>query len=113
MTTIYGISNCDTIKKTLRWFNQHELPYEFHDYRKQGITQALVKTFAQQIDLDVLINRRGTTWRKLPQSTKDKLNPKSAIELMCNNPALIKRPIISSGERWIVGYDLDSLNSLL
>ena len=112
MTTIFGISNCDTIKKTIHWFKEHQLPFEFHDFRKQGISNELIETFLQQFDLDALINRRGTTWRKLPESTRANLDHATAIELMRNNPALIKRPIISSGKHWIIGYDTNTLNSI-
>ena len=113
MITIYGIHNCDTIKKTLNWLQQHKLEFEFHDYRKQGIPAALINEFLNQFELDSLVNRRGTTWRKLPDSIKNNLNQELAIDLMSSQPAIIKRPIINCGERWLIGFDREVLESLL
>jgi arsenate reductase len=82
MITVYGINNCDTIKKTLNWLKENQLDFEFHDYRKHGISHALINELLDQFDLMTVINRRGSTWRKLPDSTKDNLDRELAASLM-------------------------------
>ncbi len=113
MITIYGISNCDTIKKTLNWLREQQLEFEFHDYKKQGISLTLINEFLNQFELESLINRRGTTWRKLPESTRNNFDRKLAINLMSSQPAIIKRPIINSNECWLIGFNTEAFESLL
>ena len=113
MITVFGISNCDTIKKTLNWLKENQLEYEFHDYRKQGISLTLVNEFLDQFEIDSLINRRGTTWRKLPDSSKENLNRELAISLMSTQPAIIKRPIICNNGKWLIGLDKKAFETLL
>ena len=103
--TLYGISNCDTIKKTRRWLEQHEVDYEFHDYRKDGASATLIKKFLGEFPVDQLINRRGTTWRQLSDAEKKQAETKQAAKLLSSNPALIKRPLLNRGSRWVLGYD--------
>jgi len=105
MITVYGIRNCDTIKKTLTWLTSQGLEHQLHDYRKQGISDALIDQLLQQFTLEQLINRRGTTWRKLPEPNKQNLSESSARALMHEYPALIKRPILCDGKQWLVGFD--------
>ncbi len=113
MVTLYGISNCDTIKKVKKLFDQHGLEYEFHDYRKSGCSPQLIKTFYQHFTYTELVNTRGTTWRKLPEEQRNKIDAAAAIQLMCENPALIKRPVINFAGHWVLGYDQAQLNSLI
>jgi len=112
MITLYGISNCDTIKKTRALLSALEIEYKFHDYKKLGAHEALIQTFLQHFDIEALINKRGTTWRKLPDDVKQSLTEATAIELMSENSSLIKRPIIDSGSEWLIGFDEEKIQSL-
>jgi len=113
MITVFGISNCNTVKKTLNWLKDNQLEFEFHDYRKQGISITLIKTLLEQFEIQSLINRRGTTWRKLPDSSKKNLDRELAINLMSSQPAIIKRPIIYSSGNWLIGFDKEVFETLL
>lgn len=112
MVIIYGISNCDTIRKTRSWLEHHGIAYTFHDYRKDGSSIDLMQEFLKHFDHDMLINRRGTTWRNLPETSKKALNPRSAAKLMSEQPSLVKRPLIKAGRRWLLGYDESQLETL-
>jgi len=113
MVIIYGISNCDTIKKTCKWFQHEGLDFKFHDFREQGIDAALVNRFLEQFNHEELINRRGTTWRKLSDSQKQSLTRESAIDLMLDQPAIIKRPILNKNKLWQLGFDESALQKLV
>ena len=105
MTTLYGINNCDTVKKVRTWLDQQGLEYNFHDYKKNGCDPTLARKFLEQFELETVINRRGTTWRKLPESVKTSLDSDSAIKLMTENPSLIKRPIFHHEKQWLIGFN--------
>jgi len=105
MITLFGIPNCDTIKKTRTWLEKAGVDYQFHDYRKDGSPESLIKSFLAQFEYNELINMRGTTWRKLPESSRDKLDEKSAVQLMCSQPALIKRPLLRAEHSWLLGFN--------
>ena len=113
MITVYGIGNCDTIRKTLNWMREHQLEFEFFDYKKKGISTELINEFLAHFEMDELLNRRGTTWRKQPDSIKNNLTRKIAITLMCSQPSIIKRPIIKNKNQWSIGYSTETLESLL
>ena len=113
MITLYGISNCDTIKKTRKWLDEHAVEYHFHDYKKAGCSPTLIRQFLQHFSYHDLINTRGTTWRKLTDSIKTQLNTKSAIELMSTQPSIIKRPLLQQEEDWSIGYDETRLLQLI
>lgn len=113
MITLYGINNCDTIKKTKQWLAENKLEFEFYDYKKNGCSDDLAKTFLTQFAITEVINTRGTTWRKLPAEEKDSLNEQTALKLMTAQPSIIKRPIIQSETAWIIGYHEDKLKQLL
>ena len=93
--TLYGIANCDTIKKARNWLRDHDIDYAFHDYRKQGIDDNLLQSMAAQLGWEVMLNRRGTTWRALADEEKSSVDEASALRLMRASPALIKRPILA------------------
>ena len=112
MTTLFGINNCDTIKKTRKLLEASGVDYDFHDYKKLGCDEALVKKFLKHFDYVALVNTRGTTWRKLPDSVRQNLNEASAIKLMCENNSLIKRPIIESQGKWLLGFDEGKIQDL-
>jgi len=105
MTTIYGISNCDTMKKARNWLQANGLETEFHNYKKSGCDSSLAKLFLSTFPLEQVVNKRGTTWRKLDDDTKQNLSVESAAALMSENPSLIKRPILQQGNTWLIGFD--------
>lgn len=113
MTTLFGIPNCDTIKRTRKWLDGHGIEYQFHDYKKQGCSTELIEQFLQHFTYQELINTRGTTWRKLPDSIKNTLNTESAIKLMNAQPSMIKRPLIQSGDSYQLGFNEQRLSELL
>lgn len=92
MITIYGIRNCDTVKKSLRWFDDRQIPYRFHDYKKEGLDEALLASWLSQRGWQALINRQGTTWRKLGLTPE--MMETSALSLILANLSMIKRPLI-------------------
>ncbi|EEX91677.1 hypothetical protein VIOR3934_10405 [Vibrio orientalis CIP 102891 = ATCC 33934] len=110
--TMYGIPNCDTIKKAKKWLEAEGVEYSFHDYRKQGIDKALVETFCQQLGWENVLNKRGTTYRQLTQEQKDSLNEANAIELLVEQPAMIKRPILVSGDSYHLGFKADQYTAI-
>ncbi len=113
MITVYGIANCDKIRKTRKWLDSREIDHNFHDYRKDGLDRALVDTLLQAFSWQSLINQRGTTWRQLPPERKDSLNEDSARELIMKYPTLIKRPLIRSGDEWLLGHDENTFENRL
>lgn len=104
MIKIFGIKNCDTIKRAIKWLEGNDLAFTFHDYRKDGITEEMVRIFVEKLGLDLVLNKRGTTWRKLPDDQKDTLDEKAAITLLTENEAMIKRPIFDLGDQLIIGF---------
>jgi Spx/MgsR family transcriptional regulator len=112
MTTIYGIKNCDTMKKAIRWLNDHNVDYQFHDYRKDGLTKKQLQTWATELGWENLLNRRGTTWRKLPEEIRESINKSTAISLMLENPAIIKRPLLVTTKQKTLGFDPATYQSL-
>lgn len=105
MITLYGIPNCDTIKKARAWLERRQLPYRFHDWRKDGVDEALLQAWLQEYRSDELINRRGSTWRQLPEAERQLDSPAQAVALMCRYPALIKRPLLEAGGQRLLGFD--------
>jgi Spx/MgsR family transcriptional regulator len=98
--TIYGIPNCDSVKKARVWLSDRDIDYTFHDFKKQGIPPEAVDLWLKHIDWDVLVNRKGTTWRKLDTATQNSVQDKaSAKALMLAHPSVIKRPVWVSGEK--------------
>ncbi len=106
-TTMFGIPNCDTIKKAKKWLEVEDIAYEFHDYRKQGVDAALVAEFCDALGWEVVLNKRGTTYRQLTQEQKDSLNQDNAIQLLVDNPAMIKRPILKVNDQLHIGFKAD------
>lgn len=104
MTVVYGIKNCDTIKKTLKWLTDNAIEFNFHDYRKDGLTPELLETIETALGWEVLVNKRGTTYRQLSDEAKTNLDKESALHFMLENPALIKRPVINHNGNWLIGF---------
>ena len=103
--TIYGITNCDTMKKARAWLEGHRVAYDFHDYKKAGIDRGCLETRSRQVGWETLLNRAGTTFRKLPDADKQGVNERKAIDLMLAQPSLIKRPVLDlGGGKLLVGF---------
>ena len=102
--TLYGIPNCDTIKKAKVWLNDHRVEFIFHDYRKQGIDKNQLQSMIAVLGWEAMLNRRGTTWRALPDTVKDRIDLESVISVMLDNPAIIKRPILAKDEQLHLGF---------
>jgi arsenate reductase len=113
VTTIYGIKNCDTMKKAFAWLDDHAVGYEFHDYKSAGIDAGRLKAWCKQVGWEVLLNTRGTTWRKLTAAQQANIDETSAIKLMCGNPSLIKRPVLETGKELLVGFAPDRYKAAL
>lgn len=113
MITIYGIRNCDTMKKAMRWLDEHGVEYRFHDYRKDGLDTATLTGWEKELGWETLLNRRGQLWRKLPQARRDSIDRNSALRLMEENPGIIKRPVLDLGKRRLVGFSPDAYQELL
>ena len=107
MITIYGIRNCDTMKKAFAWLDGHGIAYAFHDYKKLGADAALLKQWAAQAGWEKLINTRGPSFRKLPPEKQASLTEKKAFALMLENPSMIRRPIVEAGKTLLIGFDPD------
>ena len=110
--TLYGIKNCDTVKKARKWLDANSVPYTFHDFRVDGINKTLVNNFLKQIDKEILINKRGTTWRKLSDEEKEIKTKTQAVELMVENPTIIKRPVLDVNKKIILGFSEEIYKSL-
>jgi arsenate reductase len=104
MITMYGIPNCDTIKKARLWLDAHKRAYAFHDYKKAGIDKARLEGWVKQAGWETLLNRAGTTFKKLPEADKTGLTEKKAIALMLAQPSMIKRPVLEMKGGITVGF---------
>ena len=105
MILIYGIKNCDTIKKTLRWFDTNNAEYQFVDYKKEPPSAELAQSFLSAHHWEIVVDKRGTTWRKLDDSIKQTMDQEQAVGLIQDHPSLIKRPIVEYNGNYWVGYD--------
>jgi len=104
MITMYGIKNCDTVKKARAWLEAHGVDYAFHDYKTAGIDRARLEGWAGQVGWEALLNRAGTTFKKLPDADREGLTQKKAIALMLAQPSMIKRPVVEKRGRITVGF---------
>ena len=103
-TVIYGIKNCDTMKKARSWLESHRVPHDFHDYKVSGIERAKLAAWIEAVGWEVLLNRAGTTFRKLPDEAKANIDEAKAIALMLEQPSMIKRPVLDVGGKLLVGF---------
>lgn len=102
--TIYGIKNCDTMKKARSWLDEHGIAYIFHDYKKEGLDAATLDRFLENLPWEKLLNRAGTTFRKLPEEERANLDVSKARGLMLEQPSMVKRPVVVSNGKYIVGF---------
>jgi len=113
MIRLYGIPNCDTMKRARTWLEAHKVEYAFHDYKKAGIGQAVLEGWVKQAGWETLLNRAGTTFKKLPEADKENLTATKAIALMLAQPSMIKRPVLDLGDRLLVGFKPDAYAAAL
>ncbi|NIF20952.1 ArsC family reductase [Candidatus Pantoea multigeneris] len=113
--TLYGIKNCDTIKKARRFLEQQNVAYQFHDYRVDGLDEALMQKFIAELGYEALLNTRGTTWRKLPEVEREAINnADSAAALMLAQPAIIKRPLLCAADgSMLLGFNEDNYQTFI
>ncbi len=109
---LYGIKNCDTMKKAWTWLDQHGVAYEFHDYKKAGIDRATLEDWAGNVGWEVLLNRAGTTFKKLPDADRQGIDEAKALDLMLAQPSMIKRPVLDAGGKIYVGFKPDAYAAL-
>ena len=110
---LYGIKNCDTVKKARNWLDQNGLTYQFHDFRIDGLTPALLQHFSEHLDWNILLNRSSTSWRQLTSDQQSGLTLEKATELMLAAPTLIKRPVLDTGDKLIVGFKAENYQAEL
>ena len=108
MITLFGIPNCDTVKKARTWLEQAGLSYQFHDFKKAGLDKTTVSAWLKEVPWEILVNKKGTTWRGLPDATKASvIDATSATVLMLENTSVIKRPVLCTNNQVLVGFDAD------
>jgi arsenate reductase len=110
---VYGINNCDTVKKARRWLEQHDIAYQFHDFRSDGLDEATVDQWLKTLDWQQVLNKRSTSWRQLTDEQRDGLTEQKAKQLILANPTLVKRPVINAhGKLWL-GFNESQYQDLL
>jgi Spx/MgsR family transcriptional regulator len=102
--TIFGIKNCDTMRKARTWLDDHGIVYTFHDYKVQGIQRPQLEEWSERVGWEMLLNRSGTTFRKLPEKDRENLTEKKAVALMLAQPSMIKRPVLETAGKLLVGF---------
>lgn len=111
-TTIYGIKNCDTMKKAFKWLDSNNVEYIFHDYKKEGIDEKAFNNAIKQFGWEEVINRRGTTWRQLPEKTKSSMDNQSPVKIARDNPSIVKRPLLIHKEQCLLGFTEESYKDI-
>jgi Spx/MgsR family transcriptional regulator len=110
--TIYGIKNCDTMKKARGWLEEHGIAYAFHDYKAVGIDRAHLQAWTKEAGWETVLNRAGTTFRKLPEADRNDLDEGKAIALMLEQPSMIKRPVVEANGKLLIGFKPDDYDSV-
>jgi arsenate reductase (glutaredoxin) len=111
-TTVYGIKNCDTIKKARAWLEKNGVEYTFHDVRSDGLDETTLRSWVKSVGWETLLNTRGTTWRKLPEQDKAGMNEGKAVKLVLSQPSIIKRPVLKKGKQVQIGFKEDEYKKL-
>ncbi|MEW8084015.1 MAG: ArsC family reductase [Candidatus Thiodiazotropha endolucinida] len=112
MVKLYGIPNCDTMKKTRRWLDEHGIAYQFHNYKKVGVDEKLLRQWVDRVGWEALLNRRGMMWRRLDDSVKAEINEENAIRVMLETPSIIKRPVLETDKTLNVGFTEEAYSKL-
>ncbi len=113
MITVYGIPNCDTVKKARAWLAEQGLGYHFHDFKKAGVPKAQLDDWLERFGWETVINRRGTSWRRLPADKRETMDAARACEVALANPGLIKRPVVESDGNTLIGFNADEWQETL
>lgn len=114
MYSIYGIKNCDTMKKAFTWLNDHQVNYQFHNYKTDGLSAELLSDLLKLVDWQSLLNTRGTTWRKLDETVRNQVdNQDAAIKIMLANPSILKRPLLVDSKRALLGFSDESYSQFI
>ncbi len=112
MTTIYGIKNCDTMKKTFKWLDEMGIEYNFYDYKKNGVDEKILKKAVKEFSWEQVLNRKGMTWRKLPKDVQSSMDEKKAIDIALENPSIIKRPLLIHKEEMVLGFNPETYENM-
>jgi arsenate reductase len=112
MTTLYGIKNCDTMKKARAWLDDHGVEYTFHDYKASGIDREHLEKWCKALGWETVLNKAGTTFKKLPDADKENITERKAIALMISQPSMIKRPMLEHGKQVLAGFKPDVYKTL-
>ena len=112
-TALYGIKNCDTMKKAFVWLGGQNIEYTFHDYKKEGVDERVLNQAINEHGWEAVINKRGTTWRNLPDTIQNDMDDAKAVTIACENPSIIKRPVLDIDGQYTVGFSADSYQQLL
>jgi Spx/MgsR family transcriptional regulator len=110
--TLYGIKNCDTVKKARKWLDDHSIQYQFHDVRADGLDQQMLDHWLQSAGWETVLNKRGTTWRKLDAATQQSVNANTVSELLLEYPAMIKRPVLDTEGTITIGFTPDNYQAI-
>ena len=110
---VYGIKNCDSVKKARAWLDGRQLGYHFHDYRVDGLEPTLLQQFIDELGMDAVLNHRSSSWRQLGDEQKSNLTPEKTLQLMLSIPTLIKRPIVAIGDQLLIGFNPDQYAAML
>ena len=109
---LYGISNCDTVKKAKNWLETHNIDYKFHDFRKQGLDANTINQWLQSVSWDKILNKRSTSWRNLDSSIQQTVNETNIVDLLIENPTLIKRPVMDVNDTITLGFNSDTYQGI-
>jgi Spx/MgsR family transcriptional regulator len=112
MTTLYGIKNCDTMKKARAWLDGRGIDYVFHDYKVAGLPEPLARAWVAELGWEAVVNRRGTTWRRLPESVRASMDAESAIRVMVESPSIVRRPMLDTGGVRHLGFSPDQYQEI-
>ncbi|SDW45228.1 ArsC family reductase [Thiocapsa roseopersicina] len=113
MVALYGIPNCDTMKKVRAWLDAHGVDYRFHDYKREGVDETRLRAWVDELGWETLVNRRGTTWRKLPEDVREGMDAEAAVRVMLETPSIIRRPVLDTGKVRHAGFSETDYERLL
>lgn len=112
MIKLYGIPNCDTMKKARTWLNEQGIEYDFHNYKKDGLNEQVLRTWIDAVGWEVLLNKRGMMWRKVAEDVRTNINEESAVQLMLDTNSIIKRPVLDVDGEYHVGFKADQYQQI-